>query len=73
MLMQVYEFKAKPENGRIEIPVEYKDKIVGSVRVIVVSQEQSVGTSDIIDQLLEHPFEIENFVPLMREEVYERR
>jgi hypothetical protein len=69
--MHVYEFKAKPENGRIEIPAEYKDKIVGSVRVIVLSQEQSVDTADILDRLLEHPLEIENFLPLMREEVYE--
>jgi hypothetical protein len=71
--MHVYEFKAKPENGRIEIPAEYRDKIVGSVRVIVLSQEHSVVMADIIDQLLEHPLEIGNFVPLMRDEVYEQR
>lgn len=71
--MRAYEFKAKPENGRIEIPAEYKDEIVGTVRVIVLSQEQRVGTADMIDRLLEHPIEIENFAPLTREEVYERR
>jgi hypothetical protein len=71
--MHAYEFKAKPENGRIEIPAEYKDKIVGTVRVIVLSQEQRVGAADLIDRLLEHPLEIENFAPLTREEVYERR
>jgi hypothetical protein len=71
--MHAYEFKAKPENGLIEIPAEYKDKIVGTVRVIVLSQEQRVGTTDMVDRLLEHPFEIENFAPLTREEVYERR
>ena len=71
--MHVYKFRAKPENGRIEIPAEYKDKIVGSVRVIVLSQEQSVGTADIIDRLLEHPLEIKDFAPLTREEAYERR
>jgi hypothetical protein len=71
--MNVYEFRAKPENGRIEIPAEYREKIVGTVRVIVLSQEQTVGMADIIDRLLEHPLEIENFAPLTREEVYERR
>jgi len=71
--MYAFEFKAKPKDGRIEIPAEYKNKIVGTVRVIVLSQEQEVRTDDLIDQLLENPLEIENFVPLTREEVYERR
>ena len=73
MLMYAFEFRAKPENGRIEIPVEYKDKLTGTVRVIVLSQEKSAGAADLIDQLLENPFEIENFAPLTREEVYECR
>ncbi|MGB9181544.1 MAG: hypothetical protein WCB68_20110 [Pyrinomonadaceae bacterium] len=71
--MYAFEFRAKPENGRIEIPAEYKDKITGTVRVIVLSQEESTSAADLIDRLLEHPFEIENFAPLTREEVYERR
>jgi len=69
--MHAFEFQARPRNGQIEIPAEYQDKIVGTVRVIVLSQEQSVGTADMIDRLLEHPLEIENFAPLTREEVYE--
>ncbi|HMF58664.1 MAG TPA: hypothetical protein VK619_20125 [Pyrinomonadaceae bacterium] len=68
-----FEFQAKPENGHIEIPAEYKDKIVGTVRVIVLSQEQSVGVADMIDRLLEHPLEIKNFAPFTREETHERR
>ena len=71
--MFTFEFQAKPENGHIEIPAEYKDKIVGTVRVIVLSQEQSVGTADMIDWLLEHPLEVESFAPLTREEIHERR
>ena len=71
--MDAFEFQAEPKNGRIEIPAEYQDKIVGTVRVIVFSQEQSVGTANMIDRLLEHPLERENFAPLMREEIYERR
>jgi hypothetical protein len=71
--MSAFEFKAKPKNGRIEIPAEYKDKIVGDVRFIVFSQEQRAGTVDMIKRLLEQPLEIENFAPLTREEVHERR
>lgn len=70
--MHVIEFQAKPENGRIEIPAEHQDKITGTVRVIVVSQEKSIGTVDMIDRLLEQPIELENFTPLAREEIYER-
>lgn len=70
--MSVYEFQANPQNGRIEIPVEYQDKIVGTVHVIVLSQEKSVGTANMIDRLLEQPLEVENFAPLTREQVYER-
>lgn len=71
--MSVFEFQANPQNGSIEIPAEYKDKIVGTVHVIVLSQEKSISTGDMVDRLLEHPLEIENFAPLMRDEVYERR
>ncbi|MBA2341052.1 MAG: hypothetical protein H0V88_11695 [Pyrinomonadaceae bacterium] len=71
--MYAFEFQAKPKDGRIEIPAEYQDKIAGTVRVIVLSTEKSAATSDMIDQLLEHPIEIENFTPFAREEVYERR
>ena len=71
-LMFTFEFQAKPENGHIEIPAEYKDKIVGTVRVIILLQEQAVGATDMIDRLLEHPLEMESFSPLTREELYER-
>ena len=71
--MSVFEFQANPRNGHIEIPSEYKDKIVGTVHVIIMSQEQSASASDAIDRLLAHPLEVEDFVPLTREEVYERR
>ena len=73
MIMSSFEFQAKPENGLIEIPAEYKDKIVGTVHVIVLAPEQRTGATDLIDRLLDHPLEIKNFAPLTREEVYERR
>lgn len=71
--MSVFEFQANPQNGRIEIPREYQDKIVGTVHVIILSREQSASTDDAIDRLLAHPLVVENFVPFTREEVYERR
>jgi len=73
MIMSVFEFQAKPQNGCIEIPAEYQDKIVGSVHVIVFAQEKSSGMADVINQLLEHPLQIKSFTPFTREEIYERQ
>lgn len=70
--MSVFEFKASPQNGRIEIPPEYLDKIIGTVRVIILAQEQRVNTADAIERLLAQPLEIESFTPLVREAIYER-
>jgi len=70
--MYAFEFQAKAKDGRIEIPAEYRDKIAGTVRVIVLSIEKSNATTDMIDRLLANPFEMENFAPLAREEIYER-
>lgn len=71
--MHAFEFQAKPKDGRIEIPIEYQDKISGTVRVIVLSSEKATTKTDIIDRLLEHPIKLENFTPITREEIYERR
>ncbi len=71
--MNAFEFQAKPYNGRIEIPAEYREKITGTVRVIVLSQEQSDDSAGMIDHLLENPLKIDDLAPFTREEVYERR
>ena len=34
--MQAYEFLAKPENGAIPIPEEFRNKITSNVKVIVL-------------------------------------
>jgi hypothetical protein len=71
--MNTFEFQAKPMNGCIQIPAEYEEKITGTVRVIVISNDQSLGPTDMIDRLLAAPLDIENFTPMNRAEVYERR
>lgn len=42
--MQAYEFLAKPENGVIPIPAEFRDRIISNVKVIVL--EVTTGRSD---------------------------
>ena len=74
--MYAIEFQTKVENGHIEIPAEFKDQLTGCVRVIVLAEEQphetGVARTDLLDQLLANPIQLENFAPLTREEIYER-
>ena len=37
--MQAYEFLAKPENGAIPIPEEFRNRITSNVKVIVLETE----------------------------------
>lgn len=37
--MQAYEFYAKPEDGVIRIPEEYREKITSEVKVIVLEEK----------------------------------
>lgn len=69
--MYAVEFQAKVTNGSIQIPDEFKDKISGAVKVIVLTQEKSPA-ADMIDRLLENPIKFDTFIPLTREEIYER-
>lgn len=55
--MNAYEFQAKPKDGCIEIPVEYRDETTGTVRVIVSHEGQppndssDVSTTPITNKL----------------------
>lgn len=71
--MHAFEFTAKPKNGCIQIPAEYQDKVSGNVRVIILSQDQSRSSSNLIEHLLAQPMEIEHFIPFSRSDIYERQ
>lgn len=68
--MQAVEFQAKIKNGIIEIPVQYKDKLKETVRVIILTEE-SESPTNFIDQLLASPLKVSDFKPLSRTEIYE--
>lgn len=74
--MYAIEFQTKVENGHIEIPAEFKDRLAGCVRVIVLAEEQpdetGVAKTDLLDQLLANPIKLDHFTPMTREEIYER-
>jgi len=69
--MYAIEFQTRVKNGNIEVPEEYKDRLTGLVRVIVLAQEKPPAAT-LIDHLLENPIKLPHFQPLTREEIYER-
>lgn len=69
--MYAIEFQTKVENGHILIPAEFKERLSGCVRVIVLTEDQPAKT-DLLDQLLANPIKLDHFTPMTREEIYER-
>ena len=67
--MYAIEFQTRIEEGMIQIPLQYRDKLKQVVRVIILSNVQE-KTVNLIDQLLESPLKVEGFQPLSREEIY---
>jgi hypothetical protein len=67
--MNAVEFQANVSSGTIEIPAEYRDRVKGTVRVIILSAERSWQPT-IIDRMLAEPLQVDYFGPLSREEIY---
>ena len=66
-------FQAKVNQGKIEIPEIYQNNLqmVETVEIIIPDLSEN-ASSGMIDRLLEHPIEIQDFIPLSRDEIYER-
>jgi hypothetical protein len=69
--MRAIEFQTKVKNGNISIPEQYRNRIKGNVRVILLTEEGSENF-DMVEHLLANPLNIEGFKPLTREEIYEQ-
>ena len=69
--MYAIEFQTRIEEGVIQIPLQYRNKLEQVVRVIILANVQE-KTANLIDQLLESPLKVEGFQPLSREEIYAR-
>jgi hypothetical protein len=70
--MYAVEFQTTVKDGVIEIPPEYRGKVPGRVRVILLADEMPKATANMIDVLLAHPVEVQGFRPLSREEAHAR-
>ncbi|MGH9825893.1 MAG: hypothetical protein ACREDR_21905 [Blastocatellia bacterium] len=71
--MDAIEFQTTVKDATITIPEEYRDKMKGNVRVILLPEKHVAKGLDMIEHLLCNPLNIEGFEPFTREEVYERR
>jgi hypothetical protein len=69
--MNRIEFQTYIDRDTIVLPKEYHDRIKGHVRVIVLSEE-IIEDEDMVEFLLDHPYEGAAFTPLTRDEIYER-
>jgi hypothetical protein len=69
--MYTIEFQTSVEGGCITIPQEYREKVKGNVRVILLAQGNA-DQFDIIDYLMANPLSVEGFLPLSREDSHER-
>jgi hypothetical protein len=70
--MSIIEFQTYVQQGTIEVPKEYLDTISGRVRVIILTND-TVDENDMIEHLLDHPYEVEAFTPFTRDEIYDRQ
>ncbi len=72
--MSTIEFQADIKKGIIEIPEPHKSEFMSqeNVRVIVIKQTQSQQQANLLTYLLDHPLLIDDFVPLRRDEIYDR-
>lgn len=71
-MLNAVEFKAKIQNGLIQIPDEYKQELGegDDIKVIVLVTKKSSKKRDIIDELTENPVQVDGV--FSREEIYKR-
>lgn len=69
--MLAIEFKATIKNGFIKIFDEYQQQFEGQKSRVILMKEATLPTQDLIGQLLSTPLEVDMFLPLKREDIYD--
>jgi hypothetical protein len=69
--MYAVEFQTNIQDGTIEVPKEYRNKVRGAVRVIILTEEHR-GEENFIEYLMNNPIQAPGFTPMKREDIYER-
>lgn len=69
--MIAVEFQTNVKDGTIEVPSAYRDKVKGSVRVIILTEEVA-EKKNMIEYLINNPIKAPGFKPMKRDEIYDR-
>ncbi|PDW00527.1 hypothetical protein [Candidatus Viridilinea mediisalina] len=69
--MYAVEFEVKTKDGTIEIPLQYRNKVRGVIRVIILVEEEQ-PEMNMIAHLMKNPIQAPNFKPMNRSEIYDR-
>jgi hypothetical protein len=81
IMSAVVEFQAQVKDGMIVIPDQYKSSFnpAKDVQVILIQKggssiapESSGRDGNFLQELLANPVTVENFVPLTRDQIYDR-
>ncbi|MFN8494584.1 MAG: hypothetical protein U0350_43685 [Caldilineaceae bacterium] len=70
--MSMIEFQTYIGHGMIELPQEYKNRIKGRARVIILT-DNGEDDEDMVEFLLNHTYQVATFTPLTRDEIYKHR
>ena len=70
--MSVIEFQTYIDHGTIELPKEYQDRVKGRARIIILTDDVE-DEEDMVEYLLNNPYQVDEFTPLTRDEIYERQ
>jgi len=69
--MSQIEFETMIDKGAITVPSEYRSRIHGRVRVIIITDDIE-DDMDMIEYLMQHPLHVNDATPLTRDEIYDR-
>ena len=70
-MVYTVQFEALVQDGKIEIPIQYRTRIGDVVRVILLAEREE-NAPNLIDHLLENPLPVRGFQPLSRDEAHAR-
>jgi hypothetical protein len=70
--MSMIEFLTYIDRDTITLPKEYRDRIKGRARIIILTDDTE-DEEDMVEFLLDHPYTVAAFTPLTRDEIYDRR
>jgi hypothetical protein len=69
--MRQIEFETTIDKDAIRVPSEYRGRVYGRVRVIIITDDTE-DDIDMIEYLMQHPLNGNDLLPLTREEIYDR-